>query len=145
MGEASTVAKAILDRPVPYLTILIALKVIALIAIFLLQGPAKSAPVLLCAAASAGDVVLRVLVSRSRKLSPGKHGADVLLAVLLLLEGLACSAVDAVTGRGCKALRLVVPFAVLVSLGGNAMRLSRPAPARSALDRDCEMQGEGEE
>mmetsp|Transcript_29088 Transcript_29088/g.76780 ORF Transcript_29088/g.76780 Transcript_29088/m.76780 type:complete len:135 (-) Transcript_29088:73-477(-) len=81
------------------------------------------------------DLVLRLAASQSHKFSLSKHGSDVALIVAIVLETFACSHLLGL----CRALRLVLPFLLLVSAGGNLMRLGRtskpPTPnARPGID-----------
>mmetsp|Transcript_84855 Transcript_84855/g.218598 ORF Transcript_84855/g.218598 Transcript_84855/m.218598 type:complete len:146 (+) Transcript_84855:79-516(+) len=126
MSSVTTAAKAILEHRAPYLGGLIGVKVLTLGAVFLLD-PASSlalALVALCIGASLTDVALRIAASRSHAFALSKHGSDVLLAFVLILDAMSCSDEDGGTSKLCKAMRMVVPFALLVSVGGNSMRLT---------------------
>mmetsp|Transcript_15000 Transcript_15000/g.41912 ORF Transcript_15000/g.41912 Transcript_15000/m.41912 type:complete len:147 (-) Transcript_15000:181-621(-) len=146
MGAVPELARAILEQRMPYLVGQIVVKAVTILAVFLVpQGPGHTVPVLACATAAAADVALRVAASRRPRLSPGKHGADLLLVCLLLADAAACGGEASAGGKACRALRMVVPFATLVSLGGNAMRLTaRQRAPGDAVEQDCEAVGVGE-
>merc|ERR1712129_332291 len=79
--------------------------------------------------ASATDVAFRLAVSRNKMPTAGKHGADLFLVAIMGADAAACQDTNDDGNRFCRGLRLVLPFAVLVSIGGNAMRLGGSPPA----------------
>mmetsp|Transcript_77999 Transcript_77999/g.137453 ORF Transcript_77999/g.137453 Transcript_77999/m.137453 type:complete len:156 (-) Transcript_77999:42-509(-) len=137
-------AKQVLQIGAPYIVCLIVIKLIALAAVFLM--PASGAAiveflVLAATLATAFDIVIRMAASRRSSFLPSRHGADALLALLLAIQGFGCVGSEV---RGCKALHMVLPFVVLVSVGGNVMRMTRSKAETeegSSLDRmdDSEM------
>merc|ERR1712150_133594 len=144
MGEITNIARSILEHRAPYLGVLIALKILALAAVFFGQGSGlgTGVAVMICAITTAADVALRVAASRQHSLSMSKHGTDVLLIVLLLADVVACSSPAGGESKACHALRLVVPFVVLTSVGGNFMRLtSVPRTAEVSTGARDEEQG----
>eukprot|EP00931_Biecheleriopsis_adriatica_P105856 TRINITY_DN80382_c0_g1_i1.p1 TRINITY_DN80382_c0_g1~~TRINITY_DN80382_c0_g1_i1.p1 ORF type:complete len:169 (-),score=32.76 TRINITY_DN80382_c0_g1_i1:66-542(-) len=122
-------ASQVLGIGAPYIVSLIAVKVLALTLIYLAPGGTESLgdiSVFAATLATSADIAVRIAASRNCGFSFSRHGADALLAVLFALQGMLCTAeVGPQKARGCRALRLVLPFVVLVSVGGNMMRLNR--------------------
>ncbi|CAE8621338.1 unnamed protein product, partial [Polarella glacialis] len=122
-------SRAVLALGAPYVACLMATKVAGLAAA-LLAPPGAMLTVILGASAAAtlADIVFRVTASRSSSCSLSRHGSDALLFVLFLVHLLVCAGGESLPSRGhanCRASRLLLPFAVLVSLGGNLMRVTR--------------------
>merc|ERR1711920_154824 len=136
MGLSST-ARSVLERRVPYLSCLLVLKVLALFAVFFLAPGTlgHTGIVLFCVVATVLDIVLRIAASKQHAFSCSKHGTDTLLTVLLLINFAACSTTD--DARHCRALKMLIPFAILTSAGGNMMRLTA-APRRPPDGGDVE-------
>ncbi|CAJ1387814.1 unnamed protein product [Effrenium voratum] len=122
-----SLAKSVLDLGAPYLGCQMFVKVAGLACIYVLSDKLAQSLALLAALFTLLDIVIRIAASRDCKFALSKHGADLLLFLLFFLDGLLCF--DAVARPSCRALRLVLPFAILVSVGGNMMRLTRkPKP-----------------
>ncbi|CAK9093557.1 unnamed protein product [Durusdinium trenchii] len=120
-------AKKVLDLGAPYLGCLIFTKVLALASSYAEMGFLVEILLSLAAFLTLLDIAVRVAASRNRRFSPSKHGADALLFVLFTLQCFLCGRKEA--RPSCRALRLVLPFSVLVSVGGNMMRMTRkPKP-----------------
>ncbi|CAK0809379.1 unnamed protein product [Prorocentrum cordatum] len=152
MLRAESLARALLfEHKGLYFAALIAAKGLALLGMLALPGGVGRLWLeLLGALASGGDIVLRLLVSSKKVPTPGKHGVDALLCALLLVDVALCGHPGAAAPeKNCRALKFVVPFATLVSIGGNLMRLDRGAPpsrtgAASHIGRDEEALAGGE-
>eukprot|EP00927_Polykrikos_kofoidii_P027860 TRINITY_DN24399_c0_g1_i1.p1 TRINITY_DN24399_c0_g1~~TRINITY_DN24399_c0_g1_i1.p1 ORF type:complete len:169 (+),score=18.60 TRINITY_DN24399_c0_g1_i1:103-609(+) len=136
---ASDFARAVLERRVPYFTCLIGIKVLGLWVG--LAPPTEDTRVLLlfaCAAATMADILFRVGASSRCALSISKHGTDILLVAVVMSVGASCKDIGAgEVSRTCHAVRLLLPFVILVSVGGNLMRLTRDQR------REETMRGEG--
>mmetsp|Transcript_158452 Transcript_158452/g.279682 ORF Transcript_158452/g.279682 Transcript_158452/m.279682 type:complete len:143 (-) Transcript_158452:2-430(-) len=132
-------AHAVLERRVPYFAVQLGLKAIVLITVFTGQsGFIRHSLVLACAVATALDVALRIAASRNHWPSLGKHGIDCALA-LLLFGDLALDCGSDPDARLCTGLRLVIPFAILVSMGGNLMRLTR-TQRQAVVTSECDLE-----
>mmetsp|Transcript_18370 Transcript_18370/g.50393 ORF Transcript_18370/g.50393 Transcript_18370/m.50393 type:complete len:137 (-) Transcript_18370:238-648(-) len=124
-------------------------KIAVLAALFFPASTSGALLLQVCVATSLADVALRVAASRGYALSCGKHGTDLLLAAVCLAALGACgrsdeAATDGTSSGGgaryCQGIKLVLPFVLLVSLGGNLMRLTRAPPGGGAQEDD----GDGE-
>merc|ERR1712176_806865 len=80
-ADIREIARNVLKRRVPYLSVLMAVKVLALFAVLglALVSPARSLLLQACALVTAVDILLRIAASSSCALSPSKHGTDVFL------------------------------------------------------------------
>eukprot|EP00929_Paragymnodinium_shiwhaense_P083033 TRINITY_DN44072_c0_g1_i3.p1 TRINITY_DN44072_c0_g1~~TRINITY_DN44072_c0_g1_i3.p1 ORF type:complete len:154 (-),score=17.69 TRINITY_DN44072_c0_g1_i3:20-481(-) len=125
MADVKAAARTILSYRVPYLSALILSKALALLVGVVQPGTTSWTLLLqLCVAFTTADIALRVAASRGWSLSLGKHGTDLLLVALLLGSLAACGGDDPQSElRYCRGLKLLLPFALLVSAGGNMMRL----------------------
>eukprot|EP00930_Biecheleria_cincta_P054186 TRINITY_DN40147_c0_g1_i1.p1 TRINITY_DN40147_c0_g1~~TRINITY_DN40147_c0_g1_i1.p1 ORF type:complete len:152 (+),score=30.19 TRINITY_DN40147_c0_g1_i1:80-535(+) len=122
----ASLAKGVLGLGATYVGSLMVIKVLSCGSIYLLPQSSRSlvnACVWASALATALDIVVRILASSSSAFSFSRHGADALLAALLVAYAFLCH--ESSGERSCKALRMVIPFVVLVSVGGNMMRLNR--------------------
>lgn len=121
-------AKKVLDLGAPYLIGLTVSKVAALLAGEVYIGMESLAKIVIALALllTSFDIVIRMAASRKQRWNFAKHGTDTILIVLfsIVFDCVSCEA-DGSTCRYCRATRLMLPFAVLVSLGGNMMRFKR--------------------
>eukprot|EP00434_Breviolum_minutum_P031822 symbB.v1.2.028145.t1/scaffold2954.1/size66569/2 len=121
-------AKKVLEIGAPYLVCLMVSKVVALLVSEVPMDITSLAQVLVILAAllTLADIAVRIAASRKHSWSFSKHGTDTILCGLFAVQCLSCGKE---ARPNCRALHLILPFAVLVSLGGNMMRWTRrPKP-----------------
>uniref|UniRef100_A0A7S4RDS0 Uncharacterized protein n=1 Tax=Alexandrium monilatum TaxID=311494 RepID=A0A7S4RDS0_9DINO len=138
---ATGAARAVLEHRGAYLPTLIVLKVLASLAVLFASGTGHLLLVLLGAVATAADIALRIAASQQHAFSLGKHGTDTLLTAVFLVDIAVCG-FDVEESKVCRGLRMVLPFVVLTSVGGNLMRLTS-APRRAASERSVAEDEEG--
>eukprot|EP00928_Gymnodinium_smaydae_P063749 TRINITY_DN47248_c0_g1_i1.p1 TRINITY_DN47248_c0_g1~~TRINITY_DN47248_c0_g1_i1.p1 ORF type:complete len:199 (+),score=33.48 TRINITY_DN47248_c0_g1_i1:83-598(+) len=149
-ADVRSVARNILEHRVPYFACLLGLKALALLAsVTGWRGGGFALLLEVCAASCLADIVLRLASSSRRSLDCGKYGTDLFLSALLLAQAWACGAASSAgeqassgsdeislvrNERYCHGLALVLPFALLVSTGGNLLRLTREPPRRDCTE-----------
>mmetsp|Transcript_31254 Transcript_31254/g.57177 ORF Transcript_31254/g.57177 Transcript_31254/m.57177 type:complete len:148 (-) Transcript_31254:45-488(-) len=139
MDRAKATARGVLQHKVPYLGTLMVVKAATLAALELLPSTDLSQQLgLLCVFATVADIALRVLASTQTRLSVQKHGADIGLVCILLVEIVSCFQEQ--PPSVCRALQLILPFVVLTSIGGNFVRLASSASTSTAASSTEELE-----